>query len=60
MQLNANYLNKFEKSEHIISKMKYKGPKITNFNQSRRRLGKKPNLEKLLNPKSPLDSQKNK
>ena len=40
MQQNANSLNKFEKSEHIISEMKYKGPKITNFNQSRRRLGK--------------------
>ena len=34
-----------------MSEMKYKGPKITKFNQSRRRL---------LNPKSPLDSQKNK
>ena len=39
--------------------MKYKGPKITSFNQTRRRL-EKTVLERLLNPKNPLESQKNK
>ena len=33
---------------------------MTYFNQSGRRLRKKHDLEKLLNPKSPVDSQKNK